>query len=159
MFAGKAIEHDVSSWADPFGLIGSIAEVESKFGLYNLPKHERAFDLGGKYENLSRWKRWGAWAACSYSSFQIMYPVACEVGYDEDPWDRPPSDLWDDHVAIHWVLTYIRERILEQGVSTIKDFADAYNSGTHKDRLIPEDYIFKFTKAYQTVVEKYGLKL
>lgn len=142
------------SWADAASLLAAIAEVESSFGLYNLPKHEKIFDYGGKYFNRDLWEDWGAWAACSYSSFQIMFPVACELGFRGSP-----EDLWNDDVAILWVLELIDRRILSKGAKTIEQFGDAYNSGSFTDSIVPMDYISKFVKAYNEVSSKYGLKI
>lgn len=141
-------------WADPVLLIASIAEVESKFGFYNVPNYEKAFDLGGPYAKDGLWFRWGSWAACSYSSFQIMYPVAVELGFNGE---RSPLELWDDDVAFHFVLEYIKKRILGKGASSIDEFADAYNSGSFKDKNIPQEYIRDFKLAYENVNSKYQL--
>lgn len=132
-------------------LLKAIARVESSFGCFNIPKYERAFDFNGAYfnnEQRERWLKWGAWAACSYSSFQIMYTSAAELGFDKAPWNRSPADLMDDAVAIIWVIELIKKRILSKGAQDIRQVFDAYNSGTFKDLIIPHEYIEKATKFY-----------
>lgn len=142
------------NWADPLRLLGALAEVESSFGLEAVPRHEKLYDILGIYWNRELWRKWGSLSACSYSSFQIMYPVCIEMGMDPNV---PPWHLMDDESAMPWVLEYINKRIIVSGCTRIEDFADTYNSGTFKDQNIPFDYISKFTTAYQGVIEKYNL--
>lgn len=139
-------------WCDGVAALGALAEIESSFGKYNIPKHENAFDVGGKLFSKSLWERWGAWAACSYSSWQLMFPVAVELGFT-----GRPQDLWDDETAILWVMEYIERRILKRGCTTIEDFADAYNSGSFKDNIVPRVYIVKFVSAYHTIRQRRNL--
>lgn len=134
-------------------VLAAIAEVESSFGHFSLPRHEKSFDVGGPYFKKDLWTAWGSWAACSYSSFQIMFPVAVELGYRGSP-----TTLWDDEVAIHWVIEYIRKRILDRGCDNLHDFADAYNSGSFRDAFVPQSYIAKFLSSYADVLERRGLK-
>jgi hypothetical protein len=151
----------IVSFADPLALLGALAVVESSFGEFNVPRFERAYAKEGhlfNYDQLQRYKKWGAWACCSYSSFQIMYPVACELGFDSEPWRRSPADLWNDDIAVLWVVEYIKRRCVARGVKTVEEFADCYNSGYHKDKNVPYEYIKEFRTAYGSVVSKYNLK-
>lgn len=136
-------------WADPVCLLASLAEIESAFGLLAIPKHEKAYDWGGTYFNRALWSKWGSWAACSYSSFQIMFPAAVELGFSGSP-----MDLWDDEIAIHWVIDFIQKRILDKGASTLEQFADAYNSGSCKDAFVPTEYITRFVASYGGIAAK-----
>lgn len=120
------------NWADAECLLTAIATVESDYGQFNIPRHEPAYDVGGVYFKKSQlvrdnWKKYGAMAACSWSSFQIMFIVAAELGFPGSP-----IQLWDDETAIHWVTEYIQKRILSKGVVTTKEFAIAYNAGSPK---------------------------
>jgi len=137
---------------DAASLLCAIAEVESAFGKYNLPKHENSYDHGGRWFNRLLWTKWGAWAACSYSSFQIMFPVAVELGFTGSP-----MELADDRVAIDWVIKYIEKRILRYMPTRIDQIADAYNSGSFRDYIIPYDYINKFLPAYKAAKAKHSL--
>lgn len=142
----------LAPWMDGEVCLQSLASVESNYGLYNIPKHERAYDQGGIYFNKQQWARWGALAACSYSSWQIMYPVCVELGFTGSP-----LDLMQDEIAIYWVIEYIDRRIIQKGCSKLQDFADAYNSGSFRDKLVPTDYITKFMKYYIDLHQsKYG---
>lgn len=151
--AAAVLMSDIS-WADPLLLLAALAEVETDFGRYNVPKYEAAFDLGGRFGNRNLWSMHGAMAACSWSSFQIMHPVCVELGFDPH---RSPYELADDEVAIHFVLAYVQRRMLAKGVRTLQAWADAWNSGSWTDSFVPGDYIQRFLTAYDCVQEKYGL--
>lgn len=140
---------------DSLALLGAIAEVESDFGALALPRHEKAYDHGGRYFDRERWLLHGALAACSYGSFQIMYATACELGFD---WRRSPLDLQSDEVGIIWVVEYIRRRCLDRGAQTISQIGDAYNSGSFKDGNYPQEYVNKLSLAYAGVVKRRNLK-
>jgi len=140
-----AVLKDQMPWADPERMLLALVDVESARGRFAIPRHEKSFDTGGRWFNKELSRRWGAWSACSYSSFQIMYPVAVELGFDPE---RSPADLNDDDIAIHWAIEYIRRRILGRGAKSVRDFADAYNSGSHRDDFVPVAYCDKFVKAY-----------
>lgn len=133
-------------WADPEKVLLALVAMESAGGRRAVPRHEKSYDRGGKWFNADLARLWGSWAACSYSSFQIMYPVAVELGFDPQ---RSPGDLHDDEVAIHWVLAYIQKRIIDKGATSVRDFADAYNSGSHRDSFVPVAYVNGFVKAYK----------
>ncbi len=139
-------------WLDGRACLAAIAEVETAFGQYNVPKYEKAFDLGGKYGNRRLWTKFGAMAACSWSSWQIMYIVCVELGYP-----GRPIDLQDDSVAIHWVMDYLDKRILQAGCSSVVELFDAWNTGSFKDANVPDKYVQECLHAYATVKERRGL--
>lgn len=149
--SGPALSKKMN-FADGILILAALAEVESSFGIYAIPRHEKIFDIGGVYCNKDLWKQWGAWAACSYSSWQIMYPVSVELGFP-----GRPQDLMEDETAIHWVMEYIDKRILAKGCSNLWQFADAYNSGSFRDKVVPTTYIEKFNQAYHSVSKKWDL--
>jgi len=139
----------------PERLLWAIAFIESAGGALNVPKHEPAYAPGGFYykrktEGGARvrtlWNRWGDWAACSYSSFQILFVVAVELGFLGSP-----IDLWHDEEAIVWVVNLLNERIIEKKPESLEQIADAYNSGSFRDRHVPHEYIAKFIRAYDEV--------
>lgn len=139
-------------WANAVALLGALAENESSFGANAIPKYEKQFDYGGRFYARELCKKWGAWAACSYGSFQIMYPVAVELGFDPN---RSPAELWDDEVGIHWVIEYINRRIIDRGAASLRDFAAAYNGGNPKawNNQVAE-YAQRFDLAYAGVIKK-----
>lgn len=148
----------VPDGVDPVLLLGTIAEIESGFGQYALPKYEKLYDFGEKYSDHAKWLKWGAWAACSYSSFQIMYPTACEFGFDSAPWNRNPMDLWDDEIAVLFVVDLLNTRILGRGARNLFQIADAYNSGSFQDDVYPMEYINKFKVIYSQIGNLRNLK-
>lgn len=113
-----------------------------------VPRFEPAYALAGVYFKTSKhvreaYAKWGYWAACSYSNFQIMFITAQELGYT-----GPPLALDHDSVAIPYVTRYLNKRVFDKGASTVEEVADAYNSGTYLDSNVPEKYIRKFVKQY-----------
>ena len=131
---------------DPVKILCAILHNESSYGVFNVPRFEKAYGPGGKYYNHTQYTLWGAWACCSYSSFQIMYPTARELGFT-----GTPGQLWNDEEAIKWAIKLINVRIIrKQGAKTVNQIADGYNSGNCNDSIIPEVYIAKFVLAYNS---------
>lgn len=140
-------------FADPYGVLCAIATVESSFGTNNVPRYEPAYGQLGAYYNTEqkeRYMKYGAAACCSFSSFQILYPTACELGFDSSPYTRSPLELTSDEVAIFYVIEYIKNRILAKGADTLEKLFDAYNSGTFRDSNIPTNYIRVALQAYNS---------
>lgn len=161
----------VTVWGDylqplvPFAnaklLLAAVAEVESTFGSNTRPRYEKNYDFGGSYwtaENAQKWgwNEYGPIVCCSYSSFQIMYPTALELGL---PSSQDPMCLNHDDIAINYVVKYIKERALDKGAKTIEDIADTYNSGSFKDKIVPTAYIKKFVEAYKSVQVTRGIDI
>lgn len=129
-YAGQILKSRIT-WADPAKLMISLAMVESSLGMNSRPRHEPAYDFGGLYWNKEHGKPWrwdihGSISACSFSSWQIMFPTAVELGLD--PLTHP-CELQDDSKAVHWVIEYIKRRILDRGAVTLANFAVGYNGG------------------------------
>jgi len=138
---------------EPQALLAALAWQESTFGLHGgQSRVERAYCRGGTYYDGSSevrdlWACYGSCAAASWSSWQILYVAAFELGFDLPPWR-----LFDDHIAFEWVIRYLDKRVLSKGATTVEDFADAYNSGTHRDSIVPVDYIKSFAQHYARCV-------
>lgn len=149
------------SGIDRVALLAAIAECESSFGAARFPQFEPAYAgphaarPGGYYWKRSQmvkeaWSRFGAWAACSYSSFQVLYVTACEVLPQEVARTLLPSDLCSDQVAVEAVVSLANRRFFgAQKITTVEEFADAYNSGSARDAAKPDAYIKKFARAYR----------
>jgi len=133
---------------DPKALLWAFYRCE-KYDKHNhVPRFEKACAPGGYYYERSpmlqeEYEKWGTWAACSYSNFQILYITARELGYD-----GPPLALDKDSVALPFVVKLIN-RIIVRGAATPAEIADAYNTGIHKDSNIPVKYIKKFLRFYE----------
>ena len=143
------------SFADAALLLGAIAEIETKYLELNVPKHEAAYDWHGKYFDFNLWQLHGSLAACSYGPWQIMFPVAVELGFN---CNIQPYSLTEPVNSIHWVIEYIVRRALKKGADNIEKVFDAYNSGSCRDEIIPIHYIERGVEAYYSVGEKYNLK-
>ena len=119
-----------------------------------VPRFERAYAPGGVYYITSalvrqEFAKWGAWAACSYSNFQILYITAVELGYTS-----PPLALDRDETALPFVVKYVNDRILAKGAQTPYDVADAYNSGSFTDDRNPMTYKRKFRRMYDKALRE-----
>lgn len=119
-----------------------------------VPRFEPSYAPGGYYFSRSslvrrEYAKWGNWACCSYSNFQIMYITAVELGYE-----GPPLALDHDSVAITWVCRYLNHRVFAQGARTVEEVADAYNSGTYRNSNVPEKYVAKFRRKYDRALER-----
>jgi hypothetical protein len=147
--------------ADPLAVLGAFAVCESSFGKNTKPRYEKNYAFKGKYFDFFQQQRyavWGAWGACSYGWGQILYPTACELGFDTSPYNRSPGELWVPDTCLLFVVAYIKRRIIHAGASKLKDFPDAYNSGNCRDEIVPEEYCERWLKAYDTVIEDFKLR-
>ena len=140
---------------NPRALLMAIATVESDGGYYGgVLRVENSYaDRGRRYFNKDLYKMYGDAGAGSWSSWQIMYPTARELGFIGEPWM-----LWYDSVAIDWVIKYIENRIIRKAnrigeVVTVRMVADGYNSGTPFDKNIPMQYIAKMMSAYDKEIK------
>lgn len=139
---------------DPVVLLCAISLNESSGGKWNVPKHENAYAPGGVYYKKSvqvreLYGRYGALAACSWSSWQILYVTAVELGFKGSP-----LDLWNDSTAIEWVVKLLNARIIRTGKETLAQIADAFNSGNYLDGLVPREYIDKLKRHYNLVLRE-----
>lgn len=132
-------------------LLMAIASVESSSGTYNIPRYEPAYGYKGYYYRRAQhvrdlWWKYGDHAACSYSSWQIMFPTAYELGFPGKPYE-----LISDAVAVPWIVKFINKRIFDKGATSLREIGDAYNSGSFADQHVPEDYIRKLQQAYSRI--------
>lgn len=127
---------------DPVRFLAAISMNESTGGIHRVPRYESGYGPGGIYYNKENYAKWGAWACCSYSSFQIMYPTAVELGFTGNPVELQLKD----EIAIVWVKKYFDRRVFAktQKFITMGNAADAYNSGSFLDNNIPQKYIANF---------------
>ena len=84
-----------------------------------IPRFESAYSIGGYYCRRAKhvrelWRKWGDWASCSYSPWQILYVVANELGYEGSP-----EYLRDPATAGKFVVLYLNRRIFKRGAKTI----------------------------------------
>ena len=115
-----------------------IAGLESTWGVRAThSRPEPGYGPKGIYFRASLWDQWGALAGCSVGAWQVMYPVAVELGCHDAPWR-----LIEDHlIGGYWATEYLLKRALGRGAATLTEVLDAYNSGTHRDSHVPHAYI------------------
>jgi len=154
----------IGSDIGPARLLIAIAKVESSFGVHGgrlrvEPAYLPASRLPGTHDGplFRRHVRdlfalYGDAACGSWSSWQIMYPTAWELGFRGEPWD-----LFDDEKAIVWVCAYLNVRAFGRGAKTLADMADAYNSGDHRDRFVPTRYIEEIQHHYDQAGRDMGV--
>lgn len=135
--SGKVLDPDGQPIDGPL-LLWTISGLESSHGVFReFVRFESAYAPGGRYAHALSWKRWGVLAASSFGSFQIMYPVARELGFTGHP-----IDLQDDKVCAHWASILLLSRLItRQKATKLSDVLDAYNSGTHRDMNVPTTYV------------------
>ena len=139
---------------DKVAFLKALAMCESSFSRNNVPRFEPLYFKDGFYYRKSPLVRdlvekFDRDAACSYSSFQILFVTAFEFGFKGNP-----SELKDDSIALPIVITFINKRIIRFKPNRIEDMFDAYNSGNFKDNIIPEAYINKAMTWYNYYLNK-----
>jgi hypothetical protein len=141
-------------------VMATIAMLESNGGRNNMPRQEASFFDGGKYANpetLGRWARSNthlanesirALSSCSWGPWQVMYPVAVELGYKAPPWA-----LWRPESSLLMAIIYLNKRTIPEipldttAERALEMLLDGYNSGSARDDYVPAEYI-KRGKAY-----------
>lgn len=145
-------------------LLRAIAHVASTGGLNNWPRVEVAYlpkgatftiqgrvitwtgtafteEASRRYFGLPEESRLGS--AASWSPWQILYHTAVEQGYD-----GLPHKLHDPLVAEPLVKKRLT-KIALRGAVKVEHFADAWNSGSFRDSIIPAKYIADVVRAYK----------
>lgn len=156
---GDALTGKVTHESHPVNgpaLLWAIAGTESTFGRDRLyARRERAYaPPRGKYytdQVRALYQQYGDLVPCSYGSFQVLYVTAWELGFR-----RHPIALQDEATCAQWAVTYIEQRALKRGATTLADVLDAYNSGTHRDRIVPARYIADTIGHYRETVGPHG---
>jgi hypothetical protein len=140
----QAIPSDI----DPVQLMWAIALNESIHEtngiLYFPPRHEPAYDQGGRYcvgEQASACVVFGRDAACSYGPWQVMFCHA--KGYS-------PKELGDTEKCAEVFLSYMNRELNRQKPKTIDQIGDMYNSGNFRDGNVPKEYIARLRHHYYT---------
>jgi hypothetical protein len=158
---------DLSALSIPTGIDGArlldaIAAVETSRGANNWPRVEAGWVpkgvtltiqgrlVVGRYPSgigaavvATRWTLWGIGSAASWGRWQILFHTAADLGYRGAPWA-----LHEDDIGRPWVIARLN-KISNTGAATVEDFADAWNSGTYRDSIVPVEYIAAVSKAYR----------
>lgn len=132
-------------------LLWALSGNESSFGANAVPRHEPAYDVGGKYatnpQQAKLLELFGSDGACSYGPWQEML-VNCSAG------TRPDDMLSVSRCALE-AAGFINGRILRgQKARTIVEIAEAYNSGKWQWEEVPRGvatYAADCVRYYNTV--------
>lgn len=141
---GKPLDGPLTLWA--------IAGNESSWGHNCKPRHEPAYDVGGRYYRESAQQRrlielYGTDGASSFSPWQIL-PINA-LGY------KPEELGTDPEKAAQAVIGYLKRYALAtRGARTLDQILDTYNSGTWRDEQSPAvvDYVKQGLYYYATEV-------
>lgn len=137
---------------DPVKLLWAIAGRETTFGDNCTTMHEQAYCYGGKYSKDAVVKslsyEFGCLAHQSYGPWQILFYEAHRF----DPKATPVQLLTSPSYCGGLVIKKLNEIFTKQGVKTVREIADAWNSGTARDSIIPKDYMDAVEKYYDTEV-------
>lgn len=131
-----------------FAVLWAIGGVESSFGSNAVPKHENAYDWGGRYASGDLLRKHGSLAACSLGPWQVMYPNVHLITNGE----VAPLHMYEPATALI-ATTMWMQRVINNGANTIEKIADAWNSGSHRDGFVPHDYIRKVKAIYDDVTQ------
>jgi hypothetical protein len=135
---------------DGVKLLWALAGNESSFGANAAPRHEPAYDVGGKFAKVPAQAKllelYGSAGACSYGPWQEML-VNCVAG-------TKPDDMAQLGRCGLETTAFINRRILKgEHATTIAEIAEAYNSGKWQWETVPrgvETYAEDCVKYYET---------
>jgi hypothetical protein len=150
---GRALDGCVTHEGVPVDgarLLWALAGTESAFGVQReYVRDEKGYRPGGPYyfrgpHVRDLWKRYGVLASGSYGSFQMLFVTAYELGFRDHP-----ITLQDDPTCAAWASVLIRDRFVQrQGVKTLTDLLDCYNTGSHRKGIPPKEYLAKALPVY-----------
>ncbi len=129
---------------DPEALLRAMGKVESSSGRNNVSRHENSYCRGGKYFNRTLYRKFGCDAHCSYGPWQIMYANVSQITAGE----ISPVEMHDPQVALIVTVEWLNRKVIARGADTVSKIGDAWNSGSHKDKIVPTKYIAKLLRAY-----------
>lgn len=117
---------DVPAEIDGARLMGAIAANESSLGANCGPRHEPAYDLGGKYAPSGSIQagllgHYGRAAACSYGPWQLMFINA--PGYTPDELESDPES------CARAFLEYFNSFVVPRGGKSLEQIGQIYNGG------------------------------
>ena len=143
------------SGLDGVCLLQALADNESSYGRKAVPRHEKAYDWGGRYLDKEQFELWGSWSAHSYGPFQVMWTNVVKYGPECNPWLATIDPSVTAEAATKMVLRLIVPR--HHGDKTIEDWVKDigwdYNAGSHSAPA-PIDYMSKLLSNYQKRVEQ-----
>ena len=139
---GGAMLRGAPADVDFDALLYAIGGVESSFGKWFGPRHEKAYCRGGRYFDRKLTRKYNCLAHCSYGYWQVMYANAARINARVEP-----SLMLDPLHALPITIGWM-QHVVGRGAVTVRDIADAWNSGSHRDAIVPVRYIEKVERLY-----------
>lgn len=136
---------------EPVRVLWAIGGKETSFGDNIVPRHENGYCFSSPaYKADARLREMtkvdGCAAHSSYGPWQILYYNALIT----DKSIALTQLLYDANVCARVTVDRLNHVIQAQGLVTLREIADAWNSGNGKDRNIPEEYIKAVEANYLT---------
>ncbi|KKL59468.1 hypothetical protein LCGC14_2215080 [marine sediment metagenome] len=144
---GGQMLHDERVDVDFEALLWAIGGVESSFGTFFGPRHENAYCRGGRYFSRVLTRKHNCMAHCSYGPWQLMYANAVSIKKAITP-ELMLEPLHALPITVGWM-----RRVVRRGANTPSKIADAWNSGSHRDSIVPRKYIIKVLSLYRERVD------
>jgi hypothetical protein len=136
---------------DGVRLLWAIAGRETTFGDNCTTMHEAGYCYGGKYSKDAVVKHlsteWGCLAHQSYGPWQILFYEANRFDPAADPIHLLNSPIYCGAL----VVKKMNDIFAKQHPATVREIADAWNSGSCRDAIIPKDYMDAVQSNYDNV--------
>jgi hypothetical protein len=150
--ADKCTEYGAQLVGLPAGVTGpqllwAMSGNESRFGSNCTPRHESAYDFGGKYQfgNLDNLHKYGSPAAYSYGPWQIMFCNASAY--------TPDSLALFISVAALATTSYLNKQIAHFKPTTLAQIGSIWNGGNPSailEEAAVQQYAAELEKNYAT---------
>lgn len=145
---------DLHAWP----LLAGLCFAESSWGVDRWKaREEGAYLPGGRYHRgdvVVAYGLYGDLACRSWGPWQLMYPVACELGFGGRPWE-----LTSAMVSAAFVVEYLNRRAfrvwekaprpdLVAPATKLEQVSDSYNTGSHRDEITNPDHQKRLVYGY-----------
>jgi len=120
-------------------LLRALCSQESSYGKLANPRHEISWcPLSRTVSHVakSRHEVWGCLSCMSYGVLQGLYHSIADAYIESNP-----ARLIDQRVAFNSAIALLIHKIKAQNLTTVSSIADAWNSGSAHDVIVPSSYI------------------
>ena len=146
----------LSRHTDDYGRMGALdinavlwalSGVESSFGkLAHQARFEKSYARGGRYYLQPLDSLYGDAAAMSYGPWQVMY---CNAHRVTNGFVSPHELQGMTFAAQIATVMWLDDAVLDRGAKTMREIADAWNTGSHRDSILPAPtYLERVEKFY-----------
>lgn len=123
----------VPAGVDGVKLLWALSGCESSFGKHAWPRHEPAYDCGGRYamnaEQAHLLDLYGAAAACSYGPWQLLL-------VNVEP-QASPDEMENLNRCAMATVQFLNRLLEREKPQTLEEIAEAYNSGKWRWQVVP----------------------